>query len=282
MKQPLCAITGATGGIGAALSKLAAEKGFDLILQGRSKTRLEELRKDITTETPGTNIELVTGNFDTSSESLLVAESISKIAPKLNILFNNAGVLLEGVQMSPDGLEMHTQVNLIAPYILMKALKNNVAAGKGTIINVSSGSIFRAKSLSIQALQRPDKAQKLFGAYATSKLALSVITQAMGNDFSSSGISLASADPGPNKTNMTAGDGMPWFLLWLRPIIFSSPELGAGKLFDTYKAVKTNIQPGAFWSKGKTKSLPGFSQSKQIVEELLEFCNTHSGNLINK
>ena len=87
-----------------------------------------------TTQTP---LRETIGELNTSERARDVAKSISALAPKLDLLFNNAGILLDGVQMSPDELEMHTQVNLITPYILMQALKLNFAQSRGAIINVS-------------------------------------------------------------------------------------------------------------------------------------------------
>ncbi len=282
MKRPICAITGATGGIGAALSEQAARKGYDLVLQGRSKPKLTELLEKLKLEVPDINIELIIGDLDTSLGARQVASAISERAPKLDILFNNAGVLLDGIQMSPDGLEMHTQVNLIAPYILMQTLMPNVSRTKGTILNVSSGSALRAKPFSTKTLRRPEKAQKIFGAYATSKLSLSVVTQALGEEFAAVGVTLASVDPGPNKTNMTAGEGMPGFLLCLRPFIYTSPAKGAEILFETHEIANSHHQPGAFYSKGKIKQLPKFSQSREIEEMLLNFCHKNSGILKNR
>lgn len=276
MPRPICAITGATGGIGAALSKHATAEGYDLVLHGRSESKLTELVEQLKRDIPESNIDIVVGDLDTSANARKVASEISARAPKLALLFNNAGVLLDGIQMSCDGLEMHTQVNLIAPYILMQTLKPNIARTEGAIINVSSGSALRAKSLSAQILIRPEQAKKLTGAYAASKLALSVVTQALGEEFAGEGVILVSADPGPNKTNMTAGDGMPKFLLLLRPLIYASPEKGAEKIFEASRFSKSRSLPGAFLAGSKVRNLPKFAQSAEIEEMLLEFCQTHA------
>ena len=274
MSQLVCAITGATGGIGTALAQLAANEGYDLILHGRSESKLVQLLAHLKEDTPALNAQLVVGDLNTAVGTHKVANAISDQAPKLDLLFNNAGVLLDGIQMSPDGLEMHTQVNLIAPYILMQALKPNVAGTKGAIINVSSGAALKAKTLSVETLIRPEKAKKLYGAYAASKLALSVVTHALGSEFATDGVALASVNPGPNKTEMTASNGMPKFLLLLRPLIYSSPEKGASKVFDVSRLVKFHPRPGAFFAGRKVKALPQFTGSKDVVDKLLRFCNT--------
>ena len=267
-----CAITGATGGIGAALSEQAAQSGYDLILHGRSEEKLNKLRNRIKSEVPASNIELVVGDLGSAEGTHDVAAAISAHAPKLDLLFNNAGVLLDGIQISSDGLEMHTQVNLIAPYILMQALKPNVAGAAGAIVNVASGAALKAKTLSVQTLRRPEKARKLFGAYAQSKLALVVVTRALGSAFYSDNVALAAVNPGPNKSDMTKGDGMPVFLRLLRPLIYAPPEKGALEVFRVAGIARSQEQPGSFYSRGGKVSLPDFATADDIAPQLLNFC----------
>lgn len=276
MTRPICAITGATGGIGAALSIQAAREGYDLILHGRSEAKLTELIEKLKQTTPESNVQIVVGELDTAEKTKKMASEISACAPKLDLLFNNAGVLLDGIQMSDDGLEMHTQINLIAPYILMQALKSNVAKAEGSITNVSSGSALRAQPLSAKTLVRPHEAKKLTGAYASSKLALSSVTNALGDAFAEDGVTLVSADPGPNKTGMTVSGGMPKFLLLLRPFIYSSPEKGAHKIFDATNFAKTRSLSGAFLVGRKVKQLPESAQTDTTKAMLLDFCNIHA------
>jgi NAD(P)-dependent dehydrogenase (short-subunit alcohol dehydrogenase family) len=276
MTRRICVITGAAGGLGAALAERAVHEGYDLVLHGRTEPKLAALRDRLVSDTPELKVEIMVGNLDTAAGARGVAAKITKRVPEIDLLINNAGVLLDGVQMSPDGLEMHTQVNLISPYILMQSLKPNVSRARGAIINVSSGSALRAQDLSAKQLTRPDKAQKLTGSYARSKLALSVITHALGGEFAANNVTLASADPGPNKTGMTSGDGMPAFLLLIRPLIYTPPEKGAEKIFDALRAAESSSQPGAFYAGRKVKNIPEFAQSSETANMLLAFCETQA------
>ncbi len=277
MQIQVCVITGATGGIGHALSIIAAYNGYDLILHGRSEDKLKTLMQQIEVNFPETKLIPITGDLSSAAETRKLASKISEHAPRIDLLFNNAGVLLDGIKMSNDGLEMHTQVNLIAPYILMQTLKPNIAAAKGTIINVSSGSALKVKNLSIEALIKPKKSKKIFGAYAASKLALSIVTKELGDNYAINGIVLACADPGPSKTEMTSGDGMPGLLLLIRPFIYSSPEKGAQKVFKVTQLAKSQPQTGVFFSGHQIITLPKFAQSKDMARQLVEFCNQHAG-----
>ncbi len=281
INKPTCVITGSTGGLGAALAELAAQRGYDLILHGRKEASLNELKNRILDSHPHVNVFLISGDLGNTVDTSTIARKISNLAPKLDLLINNAGVLLDGIKMSSSGLEMHTQVNLLAPYIMMKTLRNNLSFAKGSIINVSSGSAFRAKNLTIAELTKPTKVEKLSGAYARSKLALSHVTQELGEEFASDGITLLSTGPGPNKTNMTTGKGMPTWLLLLRPLIYSAPEKGAKKIFASLKSAQTHPIPGSYFSGSKVKKLPRLFHSKLKPRDLVNFCEAQMSRSSN-
>lgn len=94
----------------------------------------------------------------------------------------------------------------------------------------------------------------------------------LGRAFANDDVTLASADPGPNKTEMTSGEGMPGFLLLLRPLFYMPPERGAAKVFDVAKLAKSSAKAGAYFSGRKPKPLPAFALTPGIADELLKFC----------
>jgi NAD(P)-dependent dehydrogenase (short-subunit alcohol dehydrogenase family) len=277
MTRTICAITGSTGGIGISLARIAAEQGHDLVLHGRSEAKLEPLRQQLLEEFKDLSITLVTGDLGTARGAQEVAEAIARAAPKLDLLINNAGVLMEGVNTSPDGLDMHVQVNLIAPYVLMTMLKPNLSPAKGTVINVASGAVLRAKAISAAALKQPDTSKKLFGAYAQSKLAMAIATRALAASFASADVFVVSADPGPTKTDLTSGDGMPGVLKLLRPFLYASADQGARNIFAGADRAARDHRPGAYMTKGREKDLQDFAKTPDIAKEILDFCAAQAG-----
>ena len=277
MIRKTCAITGATGGIGHALANALAERGYDLVLHGRSPHKLEALKATLLTGHDELKVTLVTGDLEGAGGAQRVAGEIAAAAPILHLLINNAGILSENAEVSPDGLDMHMQVNLVAPFILMQLLKPCLAATGGTIVNVSSGAVFRARSLSAKILRHPSTDRKLFGAYAESKLAQAVLGKSLADEFAKDRIAIVSADPGPTKTSMTASDAMPKLLKLLRPLLYRPPERGAANILHaTDDAVRHN-RLGAYFTKGREKQLPDFASDQTIAADVLKFCAEHSG-----
>ena len=85
-------ITGATAGFGKACSRLFAENGWNLIITGRRKERLEKLASEIKSEH---GVDVHTLNFDVRNQeevARVVSELPQKIKDGIGILINNAGL----------------------------------------------------------------------------------------------------------------------------------------------------------------------------------------------
>lgn len=136
-------ITGAsTGSIGAAaVLALAAAKPKVIFLAGRSKAKIdpviEQFRKENTTT------ELVYVALDTSDQDSVraAATTINSKIDKLDIIFNNAGVMCTmPYTTSPQGIELQFATNHIGHFLLTALLMPKIkAAGAGSrIVHTSS------------------------------------------------------------------------------------------------------------------------------------------------
>ena len=71
-------VTGATSGIGAAFAKRFAEQGYDLIITGRRKEKIEHLSRALSKEN-GINVEVIITELSDDKELDSLAERIKKI-----------------------------------------------------------------------------------------------------------------------------------------------------------------------------------------------------------
>lgn len=125
-------ITGASSGMGRDMAKILNQKGYDLILVARDEKKLEEVKKQLKTET-----KIVV--MDISNE-----ENCKKIYEEnkdIDILINNAGFgdcgHFEETSLDKDIQMIHT--NIIAYHILTKLyLKEMIKKDSGKILNVAS------------------------------------------------------------------------------------------------------------------------------------------------
>ena len=124
--------TGASSGMGRDMAKILSQKGYDLILVARDEKKLEEVKKQLKTET-----KIVV--MDISKE-----ENCKKIYEEnkdIDILINNAGFgdcgHFEETSLDKDIQMIHT--NIIAYHILTKLyLKEMIKKDSGKILNVAS------------------------------------------------------------------------------------------------------------------------------------------------
>lgn len=278
MEKQTVLITGASSGLGFHLAVLLAEKGWRLILLNRSKARSRSVLENITAVNPKIEIEIFEADLAEQSSICKAIESIILKYSRIDALFNNAGVLLSDLTYSKHNNEMHFQVNTLAPYILMRLLRPQLAAaGHADILNVSSGAISMTGKLRVEELRQPPHLQKLFGSYAQSKLALTTLTNALAPEYQKEGIILRSADPGGSKTRMTASSGMPRLLTLLRPFFFQSATTGAKEIYDAAVNPEFGNQSGIFIASGKIKSPPRDALDSSVQGSLLMLCRDLTG-----
>ncbi|MFI9564950.1 SDR family oxidoreductase [Streptomyces rishiriensis] len=129
-------ITGGTSGIGLGLALRLHEAGNKVVVAGRRKELLDE----ITAEHPGID-GLVLDVAD--PESIARArESVAASHPGLNVLVNNAGIMLPENLLDPAGLQVaedHVATNLLGPIRMTYAfLPLLVGKDDAVVVNVTS------------------------------------------------------------------------------------------------------------------------------------------------
>ncbi|MGW1024421.1 SDR family oxidoreductase [Streptomyces sp. NPDC002577] len=133
-------ITGGTSGIGLGLALRLHEAGNKVIVAGRRKELLDE----ITAEHPGIDA-LVLDVADPASIAR-VAETVARSYPELNILVNNAGIMLRENLLDPASLpvaEDHVTVNLLGTIRMTYAfLPQLLGKDDAVVMNVTSALAF--------------------------------------------------------------------------------------------------------------------------------------------
>ena len=134
-------ITGGTRGIGEAISREFAKKGYNLIINYiKSKEKAEKLKNELEEKY---NIEVLTVQADLADEKEIknmVDIALNKFG-KIDVLVNNAGIIIdkEFEEKTIEDWKQTLNINLIAPFILTKLIgKEMVKYKSGAIINISS------------------------------------------------------------------------------------------------------------------------------------------------
>lgn len=141
--RPRALVTGASAGIGLTFARHLARTGHDLILVARRADRLEEVAAELR-EAHGIDAGVLAADL---ADPAGVAAIVSRIEadPPVDLLVNNAGFAVRGTVagLDPDALAKMVQVNIVAASRLAHAaMARMTGAGRGTIINVASGTVF--------------------------------------------------------------------------------------------------------------------------------------------
>lgn len=192
LKGEVVFVTGAGRGIGAEVARVLAREGATVFVTARKRADAEGVAADID-RGGGKAIALACDVSDPGSVGAAVVATWNK-AGAISILVNNAGTINPiGALHETDPLEWarNVQVNLSGAAAAAHAvLPGMLAAGRGTIINVSSG-----------AAHRPLPG---WSAYCAAKAGLAMLTRALAAEYAERRIRVFGFAPGIVDTDMQA------------------------------------------------------------------------------
>ena len=184
MKNKICMITGAGGGIGSAIAEALFASGYKLVLMGRNAEKLKKVAN-------GRQCLILPGDICDDNYIKEVAEKTVATYGGIDVLINNAGIAqskaITEISMEEYDRIMHT--NARAPFLLCKTtLPYLEKSSFGTIINIAS--VTAHKGYALQS------------AYAASKHALVGFSKALGKEYYQKGVRVHVISPGAVFTDM--------------------------------------------------------------------------------
>ncbi len=180
-------ITGASGGIGAAIAKALHDAGATIAISGTRVEALEKVKAEV-----GERVHILPCNLSS-------AEDVEKLIPAaeaalggLDILVNNAGITKDGLamRMKDDDWQAVIDVNLTANFRLSRAaMKLMMKKRWGRIINITS---------IVGVTGNPGQAN-----YVASKAGLIGMTKSLAQELASRNVTANCVAPGFIATPMT-------------------------------------------------------------------------------
>lgn len=183
-------ITGASSGIGKATAQYYAKKGYRLILCGRNKENLENLKKELSSHS---SIHLLFFDVRDKEEVSTALDSLPKEFEEIDVLVNNAGnahgldSLLDGNLEDWDQMIDGNVKGLL--YVSKKLLPGMVRRGKGHVVNISSVAARQTYAGGV--------------VYCASKRAVDVISEGMRLELTAHGIKVSNIQPGAVATDFS-------------------------------------------------------------------------------
>lgn len=204
-------VTGATDGVGRVVARQLGKDGWRVLVHGRDRRRGEALVQEI--KQSGGSATFLAADFASLAEVRRLAEEVSQIIDRLDLLINNAGIgtagNMPGRQTSADGHELRFAVNYLAGFLLthllLPLLEATAPAALARIVNVSSAGQ-QAIDFSDVMLTRHYSG---VAAYCQSKLAQIMFTIDLAEELKGRGVTANALHPSTYmNTTMVAQSGV--------------------------------------------------------------------------
>lgn len=262
-KRKTALVTGANSGIGLELTKKLMENGWEVAALIRSEFPQEEL--NIHKKIRQGSIRIYRADLSDFTKIKSALMQIKEKEAKLDALFNNAGGSFPSLLFSPQGRELHYEIQTVVPYIITMELLDLLKKGENRIVIQTSSDAFKMKKSFVpEELANPPKFQKLIGPYATTKLAITLWTHALAPKLKQEGITIVSIDPGNNNTMRKGRNGgLPLLIQPFIKLFGPHPSVGASRLYAGLESSPEDA--GLYFSKEKPSVFPFKQHADQVL-----------------
>src|SRR5918996_1575353 len=185
-------VTGATDGLGKRVARELAANGTTVLLHGRSPERLEATLEEIRSQTSSQKVGSYLADLSSLAAVRDLAERILSEYDRLDVLVNNAGIIVQERKESEDGYELTFAVNYLSHFLLTSLLLPHLKdSAPARVVNVAS------------AGQSPidfddpmlECGYDAMRAYSMSKLAQIMFTFELAERLSGTGVSVNALHP---------------------------------------------------------------------------------------
>lgn len=207
-ERPVAVVTGASAGIGKSTARMLAAQGWHVIGTGRDPARSAEAEAEIrAAAAPEARVDFLRGDFTEMADVKRVAAEIAALAPRLDVLINNAGGVRDALYRTSEGLEATMAANHFAPFVLTRELlpllrqtAARSAPGTVRVIAVSSSGHQVCPGMNWDDLNMFGNFST-GGVYCQAKLANILFTRELQRQVAADGIVAQSMHPGRVASN---------------------------------------------------------------------------------
>ena len=220
-------ITGANQGIGKASAVALGKLGATVVIVCRSGEKGRLAAADIQRQ-GARNVELLLADMSSQADIRRVAAEFRSKHDRLDVLLNNAGVLVTGRRTTVDGIEETFAINHLGYFLLTQELLLPLqAAARARVVNVSSEA-HRGAKMRWDDLQFEHQRYSAFAAYGQSKLANILFTRELARRLEGTGVTANSLHPGVVASGFgrTYG-GVTSIVMRVAQLFMITPEEGA-------------------------------------------------------
>ncbi|GMH13880.1 hypothetical protein Nepgr_015721 [Nepenthes gracilis] len=288
--SPICIVTGATSGLGAAAAHALSKEGFYVVLVGRSAHLLLKTMSEISKENKNAQLKAFVVDLSSFSSIMKFKSSFRQwlsdmgMHSSVQLLINNAGILGTSFRNTADGLDEMMVTNYIGAFCLTKVLLPFLmdSTVPSRVVNVTSfthrhvNDIQVVKDLITGKSFSKLKKYPFARIYEYSKLCLLLFTYELHRQFNTTDktcqVSVIAADPGAVRTNIMRE--VPSYVSHFSFValkllgLLKRPEDGVGSILDAALAPPGTSGVYFYGGKGRTISSSSLSYNTRLAERL--------------
>jgi NAD(P)-dependent dehydrogenase (short-subunit alcohol dehydrogenase family) len=264
-------VTGANSGIGFEAAKQFARNGAQTILACRSMDKAQKALKKIIAKIPQANVEIMQLDLASLESVHQYADAFKAKFNRLDILLNNAGIMMVPYGKTEDGFEHQFGTNHLGHFALTGLLIDLLINTPGSrVVNISSNA-HKSGRMDFDNLQFENgKGYSRMDAYGRSKLANLLFTYELQRRLEAKGADTIATAAHPGLTNTSLADHFPGMKI-LRPILgllIQQPAMGA--LPSIRAAVDPATKGGEYYGpngNGEARGFPVIVQSSNASHD---------------
>jgi retinol dehydrogenase 12 len=276
-------ITGGNSGIGRETARVLAGAGARVVITARDKARGEAAVSHLRSANQGCQIDLVVFDLGDLGSVRSGAEQILAICDRIDVLVNNAGVVLSDRRESADGYEATLAINHLGPFLLTALLLDHLKqSAPARVVTVASTAHKGARhGLDFDDLQSTEHYHGM-QVYSRSKLANIYFTTELARRLAGSGVTANCLHPGTVRTGYGRdGDsrGFLAFGLKIAAPFFLSPEQGARTSIFLASSPEVEAVGGQYYIKCKPRVPSKAARDDEAAKRLWQISEelTHAG-----
>jgi NAD(P)-dependent dehydrogenase (short-subunit alcohol dehydrogenase family) len=267
MKGKIVFITGGNNGIGKATAIGLAKKGATVIIACRNESKGRAAVEEIKKVSKNDKIDLLICDLSSFESIRKCAADFKTKYKQLDVLVNNAGLIVDNYKTTAEGFEWQFGVNHIGHFLLTNLLIANIlAANAPRIVNVSSA-IHYSGVLDFDTFEQPITDYSGMKFYAQSKLANILFTKSLAKRYPK--ILVNALHPGVVGTNFGNGE-MKWYFkgIWtiMKPFLLTA-EKGARTSIYLASSPLVDVS-GKYFDKSAEKRPSKLADDQALAEKL--------------
>ncbi len=240
-------VTGANTGIGFETALALAEKNAHVIMACRNLQKAQVAKANILTKFPKASIEMIQLDLNSLQSVRDFVVEFSKNHQKLDLLINNAGLMIPPLMRTKDGFESQLGVKYLGHFLLTGLLLPVLEKTTGSRVISLSSIAHRNAQINFKDLNS-EKSYSRFKAYGQSKLACLMFAYELDRRLKKKGSTVKSIAAHPGVSNTELARYVPkvfYFLLYpLFMMMTQSPENAA--LPSLYGALVEDLKGGEY------------------------------------